>query len=117
MVKVTQLEVETSRITQLEVETAKITQLSEAVAAMQEQIADRPQSLPTATMAVKIPTKEIMTELVNSGMQLSEIATQLENLGYTNTIGKPIDRDRTNRLIQADPDLKAAYDTGKPTEL
>ena len=87
--------------------------------------ADSQQSLAStllSTLPSQVPTEQIfdpkqwdepLAELVRTGISTTEIATELTQLGYTNSKGNPIDRKSIESKFKQHPDLKTAYDNAR----
>jgi hypothetical protein len=52
---------------------------------------------------------EPLAELVRTGISTTEIASELTQMGYTNSKGNPIDRKSIESKFKQHPDLKTAY--------
>jgi hypothetical protein len=52
---------------------------------------------------------EPLAELVKTGISTTEIASELTQMGYTNSKGNPIDRKSIESKFKQHPDLKTAY--------
>ena len=72
-----------------------------------------------STLPSQVPTEQILdpkqwdeplAELVRTGISTTEIATELTQMGYTNSKGNPIDRKSIESKFKQHPDLKTAYD-------
>jgi hypothetical protein len=76
------------------------------------------------TLPSQVPTEQILdpkqwdeplAELVRTGISTTEIASELTQMGYTNSRGNPIDRKSIESKFKQHPDLKTAYnDARKP---
>lgn len=77
-----------------------------------------------STLPSQVPTEQILdpkqwdeplAELVRTGISTTEIASELTQMGYTNSKGSPIDRKSIESKFKQHPDLKTAYnDARKP---
>jgi hypothetical protein len=77
-----------------------------------------------STLPSQVPTEQILdpkqwdeplAELVRTGISTTEIASELTQMGYTNSKGNPIDRKSIESKFKQHPDLKTAYnDARKP---
>ena len=74
-------------------------------------------TLPSTLLSI-LPTEQILypqhwdeplAELVSTGISTTEIATELTQMGYTNSKGNPIDRKSIESKFKQHPDLKTAY--------
>ena len=77
--------------------------------------------LPSTLLSI-LPTEQILdpqhwdeplAELVSTGISTTEIATELTQMGYTNSKGNPIDRKSIESKFKQHPDLKTAYDNAR----
>ena len=87
--------------------------------------ADNQQSLSStlpSTLPSQVPTEQILdpkqwdkplAELVRTGISTTEIATELTQMGYTNSKGNPIDRKSIESKFKQHPDLKTAYNNAR----
>jgi hypothetical protein len=75
-----------------------------------------------STLLSQLPTEQILdlkqwdeplAELVSTGISTTEIATELTQMGYTNSKGNPIDRKSIESKFKQHPDLKTAYDNAR----
>ena len=75
-----------------------------------------------STLPSQVPTEQIfdhqhwdepLAELVSTGISTTEIATELTQMGYTNSKGNPIDRKLIESKFKQHPDLKVAYDSAR----
>ena len=70
-----------------------------------------------STLPSQVPTEQILdpkqwdkplAELIRTGISTTEIATELTQMGYTNSKGNPIDRKSIESKFKQHPDLKTA---------
>jgi hypothetical protein len=74
-----------------------------------------PSQLPTEQILDPKQWDEPLAELVRTGISTTEIASELTQMGYTNSKGNPIDRKSIESKFKQHPDLKTAYnDARKP---
>jgi hypothetical protein len=75
-----------------------------------------------STLPCQLPAEQILdlkqwdeplAELVKTGISTTEIATELTQMGYTNSKGNPIDRKSIESKFKQHPDLKTAYDNAR----
>ena len=75
-----------------------------------------------STLPSQVPTEQILdpkqwdeplAELVSTGISTTEIATELTQMGYTNSKGNPIDRKSIESKFKQHPDLKTAYNNAR----
>ena len=75
-----------------------------------------------STLPSQVPTEQILdpkqwdeplAELVRTGISTTEIATELTQMGYTNSKGNPIDRKSIESKFKQHPDLKTDYDSAR----
>jgi hypothetical protein len=75
-----------------------------------------------STLPSQVPTEKILdpkqwdeslAELVGTGISTTEIASELTQMGYTNSKGNPIDRKSIESKFKQHPDLKTAYDNAR----
>lgn len=75
-----------------------------------------------STLPSQVPTEQIfdpkqwdepLAELVRTGISTTEIATELTQMGYTNSKGNPIDRKSIESKFKQHPDLKTAYNNAR----
>ena len=69
--------------------------------------------IPTKKILDPKQWKELLAELVRTGISTTEIATELTQMGYTNSKGNPIDRKSIESKFKQHPDLKTAYDSAR----
>lgn len=78
-----------------------------------------PSTLPSQVPAEQIldpkQWNEPLAELVRTGISTTEIASELTQMGYTNSNGNPIDRKSIESKFKQHPDLKAAYNNARKT--
>jgi len=75
-----------------------------------------------STLSSQVPTEQVLdpkqwdeplAELVRTGISTTEIATELTQMGYTNSKGNPIDRKSIESKFKQHPDLKTAYNNAR----
>ena len=75
-----------------------------------------------STLPSQVPTEQILdpkqwdeplAELVRTGISTTEIASELTQLGYTNSKGNQIDRKSIESKFKQYPDLKVAYNNAR----
>ena len=75
-----------------------------------------------STLSSQVPTEQILdpkqwdeplAELVRTGISTTEIATELTQMGYTNSKGNQIDRKLIESKFKQHPDLKTAYNSAR----
>jgi hypothetical protein len=75
-----------------------------------------------STLPSQVPTEQILdpkqwdeplAELVTTGISTTEIASELTQMGYTNSKGNPIDRKSIESKFKQHPDLKTAYNSAR----
>jgi hypothetical protein len=75
-----------------------------------------------STLPSQVPTEKILdpkqwdeplAELVRTGISTTEIASELTQMGYTNSKGNPIDRKSIESKFKQHPDLKATYNNAR----
>jgi hypothetical protein len=75
-----------------------------------------PSQLPVEQILDPKQWDEPLAELVRTGISTTEIASELTQMGYTNSKGNPIDRKSIESKFKQHPDLKTAYNSArKPT--
>jgi hypothetical protein len=72
-----------------------------------------PSQVPTENTLDPKQWDEPLTELVRTGISTTEIASELTQMGYTNSKGNPIDRKSIESKFKQHPDLKIAYDNAR----
>jgi hypothetical protein len=76
-------------------------------------ISTLPSQLPAEQILDPKQWDEPLAELVSTGISTTEIATELTQMGYTNSKGNPIDRKSIESKFKQHPDLKTAYDNAR----
>jgi hypothetical protein len=80
-----------------------------------------PSQVPS-TLPSQVPTEQILdpkqwdeplAKLVSTRISTTEIATELTQMGYTNSKGNPINRKSIESKFKQHPDLKTAYDNAR----
>jgi hypothetical protein len=75
-----------------------------------------------STLPSQVPTEQILdpkqwdeplAKLVSTGISTTEIASELTQMGYTNSKGNPIDRKSIESKFKQHPDLKTAYNSAR----
>ncbi len=72
-----------------------------------------PSQLPAENTLDPKQWDEPLAELVSTGISTTEIATELTQMGYTNSKGNPLDRKSIESKFKQHPDLKTAYNSAR----
>ena len=72
-----------------------------------------PSQVPTENTLDPKQWDEPLAELVSTGISTTEIASELTQMGYTNSKGNPIDRKSIESKFKQHPDLKIAYSNAR----
>jgi hypothetical protein len=99
-----------------EPETSQPLELDDRQSLNSNSLSTLPSQLPTENTLDPKQWDEPLAELVSTGVSTTEIASELTQMGYTNSKGNPIDRKSIESKFKQHPDLKTAYDNArKPT--
>ena len=96
-----------------ELETSQPLELDSQQSLSSNILSTLPSILPTEQIFDPKQWDEPLAELVSTGISTTEIATELTQMGYTNSKGNPIDRKSIESKFKQHPDLKTAYDSAR----
>jgi hypothetical protein len=100
-------------IESLELETSQPLEVDSQQSLNSPLLSTLPSQLPIEQILDPKQWDEPLAELVRTGISTTEIATELTQMGYTNSKGNPIDRKSIESKFKQHPDLKTAYNSAR----